>query len=216
MRSELHDAVVLELESLLKHAGFHIKHEERHMFSTLENNNNSRPDITINNPALLNYGSEMQPATQVIIDVSFTCVLDGVTDGKIKSASTRAKAMKIGTKATTRFNDKFRHYKNLIQQLPAQLNPGKIWIVPFVFQTTGFLHGDSLDLLKRMVDAAEDGLKIPGINLITYFKRRLSCCLARNLARGINQRSHSVMGHCSFTRDRTFDARHIMEVQADE
>jgi len=212
LRTSLHDSVVLELEGLLKYSGFHVQHEERHLFSTLDANNQCRPDITVNNPAQLNYGTDRKPATKVIIDVSFTCVLDGVKDGKIKSAPSREKALKIGSKIKKRHQDKYKHYRDLIKKLPAQVNPPTIWIVPFVFHTTGLLHWDSMKLLEKMVDAAEDSQKIPGMNLITYFKRRLSCCMARNLASVINRRSHSVMSHCDFRRDRSFDVRHVMEL----
>jgi len=210
-RTNLHDALVLELETLLKYSGYWTRHEERHMFSTADADKHNRPDITINNPTNLNYGNERHQVSKVIIDVSFTCVLDGVNDGKIKAAPNRTKAMKIGTKANRRYDQKYNHYKTLIRGLTPQLNPPVYWIVPFVVQSSGLLHKASLELLEKMVDSASNIKKIPGVNLLTYFKRRLSCCLAKNLATSINVRGYSAISHSNSVQDRSLQPSMILE-----
>jgi len=211
-RTHLHDSIVLQLQSLIKYAGYWTTLEEKHMFINDNQNKQNRPDITINNPINLNYGTSNHPVSKVIIDVSFTCVLDGVKDGKIKSANTRNNALKQGTKAQIRNKEKLTHYKNLINALPREWNPPKYWIVPFVIQTTGFLHKSSMELLEKMVESATNIQKIPGINMLTYFKRRISCCLAKNLANTINLRKHVIISHSTNRFDRSFDSRHLMEI----
>src|SRR6185503_20560632 len=101
LRSQLHDSIVLELELLLRYSGYWTVHEERNLFHNDQQDKYSRPDISINNPNNLQYNTGRQPIQKVIIDVSFTCVLEGVQDGKIKSASNRNNAMKVGSKAHT-------------------------------------------------------------------------------------------------------------------
>src|SRR6185312_1277857 len=166
----------------------------------------SRPDISINNPNNLQHNTGRQPIQKVIIDVSFTCVLEGVQDGKIKSASNRNNAMKVGSKAHTRYEDKIRNYQRLIQALPRQASPRNYKTLPFVIQSTGLIHNSSLDLLERMAKSASNVKRIPSTNMFTYFKRRISCCLAKNLARIINSRGHRIISHSAFREDRSFDA----------
>ena len=211
-RTNIHDALVWELQNLLKYAGYWTKHEERDLFKGIETNNNNRPDITIYNPANLGYQlGEHQTPTKVIIDVSFSCVFDGVGNGVIRCPPTRTAAMKIAAKASARYKLKYNHYRGLINRLDRNLNQERFWILPFVIQTTGLLHNVSLDLLEKMADSASHNKKIPGVSLFTYFKRRISCCLAKNLATTINTRGYNVISHSNILRDRTFTDANIME-----
>src|SRR6185312_4953433 len=99
-RTSIHDFLVLDLESFARYAGLHTTHEEQHLFDDIDKNN--RPDITINNPAELGYENEDKPASNIIIDVSFTCVLHGAKSGRIRGCKTRKTAMKIATQANSR------------------------------------------------------------------------------------------------------------------
>ena len=218
LRTGIHDALVLELQSLFRYAGFWTTHEERHMFDNNDKEKNNRPDLVVNNPELLGFhgtGPNPKQPDKVIIDLSFTCPLDGASKADIKAAPNRTKALEIGSKADARYNDKFKHYKTLIADLDPHLNPPVYWIVPFVFQSTGLLHKKGLELLERIAGAAQDFKKIPGSNLLTYFKRRISCCLAKNLANSINQRGRTVASHSGSRLDRSFDSRHIMELHTE-
>jgi len=49
--------------------------------------------------------------------------------------------------------------------------------------------------------------KIPGISLLTFFKRRLACCLAKSLAHVINVRGNRMLSHVVLRYDRIFDPR---------
>jgi len=209
-RSNIHDALVLELQNLLKYSGYWTKHEQRGLFKDADVNNNHRPDITINNPANLGYGEH---TTKVIIDVAFTCVLDGVADGQLRSPQTRTAALATGTKANKYYTRKINKYQELLNKMSPGFNPENLHVVPFIVQSTGFLHGKALDLLDKIAASASCIKKIPHGNLMTYFKRRLACCLAKNLAASINSRSFSVISHSNILRDRSFGDVAIMEQQ---
>jgi len=213
LRTGIHDALVLELESSLKHAGFHIKHEERGLFDNLERDKENRPDISINNPNNLGYGDSTQPAvTKIIIDVSVTCALDGAKTGIIKAPDNRQKAKTVGSRVNSRYQEKFNHYHKLLSTINPEINRPEIKIIPFIIQSTGFVHPKSLSLLDRMAEHAATIKKIPGINLFTFYKRRLGCCLVKSIAATINARTHSVSSHASFRYDRSYSDQQIMEI----
>ena len=134
-RSNIHDALVLELQNLLKYSGYWTKHEQRGLFKDADVNNNHGPDITINNPANLGYGEH---TSKVIIDVAFTCVLDGVADGQLRSPQTRTAALTTGTKANKYYTRKINKYQELLNKMSPGFNPENLHVVPFIVQSTGF------------------------------------------------------------------------------
>ncbi len=220
LRSRIHDAMLLELQRLLKYCGFATQREHRNLLS---HDTQHRTDITIHNPAELGFlftvsksGSPKPPPDKAVVDLSFTSVIDGAGNGTLTPANSRQQALKVGSKCSARYNEKYKKYHGLLEKLRLT-TPGvyipNYWILPCVFHTTGYLHGKFIDLLERMARAASAIKRIPQSNLLTYFTRRLSCCLANNVASSINERGARVMSHSDFNCDRSFDPMYIMEPQ---
>ena len=205
------NAVAYEFESILRYAGFWVVHEERQLFTTDDKDKQNRPDSSINNPQSLNLSTN-KTFHKVLVDYSITCPLKGSVSGLIEEPSSRDNAMKVGDMADMRYKQKFSHYEKLINDLnrehPVPIN---YYIQPIVFQTSGLMEKHGLGFLEKVADAAEEVKRISSCYLFTYFKRRLSCCLVKNMCASINSRGHSIMGHLNFDFDRSFDARFIME-----
>jgi hypothetical protein len=209
MRTAIHDAMVLELESLIKYSGLAVAHEEKHKFQTHLVDSNNRTDTTIKRSEVLDLG---KPFNEVIIDHSITCPLEGAVSGNIKVPKSKKLALTVGDAAEARYQSKFKHYKTLIENAkdPRDPNPISYFILPFVFETTGLLHRKCLDFLETLANHCEMTKKIPGISLLTFFKRRLACCLAKSLAHVINVRGNRMLSHVELRYDRSFDPRHVM------
>jgi hypothetical protein len=203
-RTILHDSSVQELESIMKGNGLIVRHEPRNTFQDSGN----RPDTIIDNPQCLELG---RPYTQVIIDHSFTCPLEGAMTGSIISPVTREKAMVAGDRAEIRYVEKFRRYENLIaQNNVGRANPDKVFILPFVFESSGLLHHKSMEFLETLADHCSKEKKIPLVNMLIYIKRRMACCLARNLGRVINVRAKAAIGGVASVGSNT-EIRQILE-----
>ena len=84
-------------------------------------------------------------------------------------------------------------------------------ILPFIFQSTGLLEKHGLEFLETVAEHAELVKKIPGVNIFTYFKRRLACCLAKNIGFSINAKADKMISHADHSTNRNFDPRIIME-----
>ena len=175
---------------------------------TVKQDKEHRPDSTVTNPQSLNLGGWYN---KMIIDVAYTSPLDGAINGEIRAPKIRTEAMKIGDHANAKYQIKYNKYKKLIDSLPRQLNLPNIYIQPFVFETTGLLQKKGLELLERMADYGEGVMKIPGVNLLTFFKRRLACKFAKELAAAINLKGYQKRSHADTTRDHTFDDRHVLQ-----
>ena len=133
------------------------------------------------------------------MDVSITCCMEGAGRGQLIPPTSLENSKKEKGKAAKKvYNDKVRDYKGLF----TRLNLDQFSIVPFVFESTGFLHEKSMDLLETVAQRAEEVKKIPRENMFTFFKKRLSICLIRG---------SKLMAHNDFYFDRTFDHRVIAE-----
>ena len=112
--------------------------------------------------------------------------------------------------------EKFLHYKKLLDAVDLQnnfLNKRLTWILPFVVQSSGLLQKQASEFLERLASMASNYKKIPAGNILTYFKRRLSCSLARNLVQIINDRGAKlVSAQSNQLCDRSFAPRHFMEL----
>ena len=141
--------------------------------------------------------------------------MEGAGKADLKPASSRQNAMKAGAQAQDGYNEKFRKYKRLLADQDYNHKRKVSWILPLAFQSTGYLHKDGLDFLEKLAARAHNVKMIPKANLLIYFKRRLACCLAKNLALTINKRGHTVASRSGGVADRSFDSRHIMELAPD-
>ncbi len=203
----MHNAVELELDQILGYCGYFTVREERNLFATLDKRNQRKPDITIKNPETLYLPGE-QIGAQVLVDVSITCCMEGAGRGQLIPPTSLENSKKEKGKAAKKvYNDKVRDYKGLF----TRLNLDQFSIVPFVFESTGFLHEKSMDLLETVAQRAEEVKKIPRENMFTFFKKRLSICLMKNVAHCIIGRGSKLMARNDFYFDRTFDHRVIAE-----
>ena len=177
-----------------------------------------RPDIVIRNPEALGYytpGPHSEQVTELILDTTVRSPIDGAAKAKLVHPKTLEEALKIGVAAERGYKEKMDKYSKLIYPENKQnrnLHEPVRWIVPFVIQSTGHLHEKSMEFLERLAEAAETIKRIPKVNLLTYFKRRIALCLAKNMAATMYQRGHSLASHTGGYKDRSFDTRHIMEL----
>lgn len=213
---QIHDALVNELVSILKYAGFWIVREERNLFSTLFKNDQHRPDITIKNPASLHLEKGF---STVLLDLSVTCPLEGTRSAQIISPMNVQDATIKGKAAEKRFKDKCGHYKRIMDQYNDQaslngiITQEDVSIIPFVFESAGFLHPKAVDLLERVADRAEEIKKIKNENLLLFFMRRLNICLQKNISKVMNVKMCELTAHGRAANDYTFHDRYIAEEQ---
>jgi hypothetical protein len=208
-RQALHNATVLELDRLCRFAGMATELEEHGAFRADLPENNNRPDITIRNTNGLQTSFE-----KIYIDVAITCPLEGSSKCVIIHPGVRKATMK-GFRAKERYRTKITHYKNILDQA-AEQNPednlgSRPGVQPFVFETTGFIHPESLKFLQKIADLASETQKIPQESMLKFFKKRLSFCLQRALASAINTRTRKLLGRTDFRPDRSFQDSAIVE-----
>ena len=79
--------------------------------------------------------------------------------------------------------------------LELSVNSNNFDFIPFIFETNGYIHPTSRLFLKKLAKVAADIKKVNCNILFNYFVKRLSICLQKNLAHGINSRVLQVMSH---------------------
>ena len=207
-RLRTHDALKVELDQILRYAGFWTTREETQSFGVDLPDDNHRPDISIRNPE----GLEME-GSKVLVDVAVTCpVRNEKCQVMIKTEAAAAKSK--GKQAEEMYKIKMNKYDDLKKQAALQtpnFQPNSIGIVPFIFESTGLIHKNSLEFLERVADQAAEMMRMKGENLGTYFLKRLSICLQKHLALAINLKIMKLMGHTDFRNDRNFNDAVIME-----
>lgn len=67
--------------------------------------------------------------------------------------------------------------------------------LPFVIESTGKIHPDSLSLLQKLSQASEIFWRIPHKTIYKYWLRLLSITLQRSLMTSILERSHIINGY---------------------
>ena len=204
-RNATHDALCHTLNQIMNYAGYSTIREERQCFGAYLEEDNHRPDITIKNP-----DGQHLIGSKIIIDVSVTCPLELDRHGHVKAPS-RNEAVKKGSKAVARYNDKIKKCK-VLERLAAEnatqhnreLIPNNFGIVPFIFESTGLIHRKSLEFLERVADKATESKRLNNSNIYSFFLKRLVVCLQKSIANAIERRITSLNGHYNFDNDRNF------------
>ena len=181
-RTRSHDLLSQQLTQLLRYFGMDCKREESGRFTDIDPNNRHRPDITVYNPPM---GDPLFPikASPVVIDVSVASAIKGAGKGNFVSPSQTA-SMTPGIQAEHRVKDKITKYK--------QLDPhNTLHFVPFVLESSGFLHKTAREFLRLGARKAAEILMIPADNLYSYGIKCLSMTFQRCVANNILQHSYA-------------------------
>ena len=129
-RKNTHDAMVHELDEILRYCGKWTRREERGVFQLINPNDNKRPDISIINPS----GTT---TSKLLLDVAVTCPISGAQGG-IHSTITHQQAIQPGRMAASMYNVKQRKYQQVVQQC-------RFSFKPIIFESTGYVHPETVN-----------------------------------------------------------------------
>jgi hypothetical protein len=207
-RNSIHTAICIELDRLLKFAGLWTT-RELHAFIGDLPENKKRPDITIRNTTGLDVAEEV-----IHIDATVTCTVQGSGTCSLVPPSVNLARTK-GHRAEKAYKGKMKKYQDILDET-REANPENITatdplIIPFVFESTGFIHEKSLDFLQREADLANQTSKLGRENTMTFFLRRLSFCFQRAIGSTINLRVREILGRGNFQNDRSFQDSVIVD-----
>lgn len=210
LRIKTHDALVSELNDIIRYAGGNTVKEQRHCFGDHLPDDNHRPDIAIINPGAFDI-----PGNKALLDVTVTCPLEGAQNGKISKPTKTDALKKVSTSLTTVYRNKINKYNKVLRncaEVSPDFNPNHFSIFPIAFESSGAIHAESQKFIDSIVEKAADISRHPGNNLVMYFKKKISVCLQKNIARTINSRVGKIMSHQDFRVGRDF----ADEIIADE
>ena len=146
----------------------------------------------------------------MLIDVSLTCPLKGsescnlTTDPPNLSVES-AHAQKAGA-AKKRYTQKKNKYEEVLRQYNEANNGHNtrtFSVVPFIFETTGLVHDEALQLLDCLADRCHELNIFHKENMRIYFRRALSVTLQVHIARSIRLRAAGLV----YPRQQTVSAR---------
>lgn len=193
-----HDAIVHELDCILKYCGSWTRKEERGLFQNVDPDCNLRPDISIINPI----GTTQK---RLLLDVAVTSPLQGAGKGLVEVTTSSDKFV-VGKQMNKTHNAKIRKYKALC-------DTSGFGFRPIVFESTGLMHEELLSLLKSSAQHAADLKHIPAATLQRYFSKRLSVTLQSHIAEGMLSRLADLKSHCrTCSGDPSFATNVILEV----
>ena len=114
----------------------------------------------------------------------------------------------VGRNVEHSYNQKMNKYTGLIAAYVAQqhqLHPdvhvdSNFAVLPFIMDTAGRIHCKSMEFLEAVARRADEIHKLGYGNVLNYFKKRLSCSMARSIGHTITLRAAVVgggLGHCA-------------------
>ena len=86
------------------------------------------------------------------------------------------------------YQRKWNQYSAMFAELKKNDNFQKLGLIPFVAQTTGFIHNRSKLLLKHLADHASHVHDIPKSVIYHRFQKIVSCALQRGLGDAVSVR----------------------------
>jgi hypothetical protein len=185
-RQQIHDMVVMETQLMCQEAGFHTKREPKGIFST----SNHRPDIAINN-------AQKMPAKytceQLLLDIALPGPVNGSKSGILNQPADNAAALNLAGKQITKtYDGKKSKYEKLFEMKPTRsLNPNftpRFKIVPIIIGLLGNVHKQTMEFFEQLAEYSDNIFRYGKNNILTYYKRRLSCCLFKNIANTLIRR----------------------------
>jgi hypothetical protein len=181
--------VVMETQMMCQEAGFHTKREPKGIFST----SNHRPDIVIHN-------AEKMPAKyaceQLLLDIALPGSVIGSKSGMLNQPDDNEAALNLAGKQVAKtYAGKKSKYEKLFESEPTgTLNPDSIprfKIVPVVVGLLGNVHKQTMEFFEQLAEYSDNIFRYGKNNILTYYKRRLSCCLFKNIANTLIRRCNS-------------------------
>jgi hypothetical protein len=135
----------------------------------------------------------------LLIDFTFACPWEGSRSGNIDNGRLTAAAAKlVGRAAKIRYNGKMKKYEKVINRFhEADLNRNveTFTVVPFVMETTGFIHEKGIELLEKIAHRRQQMKRHHKKDSLSYFLNLLSVCYHTQMARAIIKRVAQVSGH---------------------
>jgi hypothetical protein len=203
----IHDTVALELTRLCQQAGLWAE-REKFVFRAGLPGDNHRSDITIHHPP-----SELLPKS-THIDLAITSSLEGSLSCNLLVPSLNL-ACQQGHQADAKYKSKVANYKKVEQKMheesPDTANAHEYVLVPFVMESTGLIHPESLKFLEQTADEADLTAKLGGECMLIYFKRRISFTFQRALANVILSRTKKISNHRNSSKNRSSQSSYIIE-----
>lgn len=197
-RNRMHDAVKLELLSLLRWARYDVINEERGLFlnpnhhtlnnavvnADTEDGQNLRPDLSINN-----YGPLGE---KLLLDVSIPSTLSFNSDGSQQSHGVGYNANKTYERKVNTYGQKCIERNYLFE--------------PIIIESCGFVHKKSAAIIKKLVNAKEADLECKRDGIYVYVMKVLSITLQKYLAQSMNVKMDNIMrkashGQADFVHD---------------
>jgi hypothetical protein len=184
-RHLLHDMIVLELQSMCQEAGFHTKREPKNLFSQSQH----RPDIAIQNTENI---PSQYACDQLLLDIALPGHVSGSKSGNLYRPDNNQEARNlVGQQVKKTFDAKKSKYEGIFGKEPLGTVSSKssnFKIVPIVIGLLGNTHKDTLKFLDTLADLSDGIFRYGKNNILTYYKRRISCCLFKNLSTNLIKR----------------------------
>lgn len=167
-----HDSIVHELFRIMQYCGHHVVLEPRGVFHVADGNNDKRPDLRVLDPVSFN-------STSLLIDVSVTNPLSGISN---------VNTSRVGEAADIAYAKKMSKYGKSAQD-------SKLSFLPFIYESTGFLHPEAKRFIQLIAKKASAYKKIDSGTLYSYFLKRLSLALVNGVANSLSGRLHNILSH---------------------
>jgi hypothetical protein len=140
---------------------------------------NHRPDIVIHN-------AEKMPAKyaceQLLLDIPLPGSVIGPKSGMLNQPADNEATLNLAGKQIAKtYAGKKSKYEKLFEIEPTRtLNPNSIprfKIVPIVIGLLGNVHKQTMEFFDQSAQYSDNIFRYGKNNILTYYKRRLSCCV---------------------------------------
>jgi hypothetical protein len=127
---------------------------------------------------------------QLLLDVALPGSVKGSKSGMLNQPADNEAALNLAGKQITKtYAGKKSKYEKLFEAEPTQsLNPNstpRFKVVPITIGLLGNVHKQTMDFFAEYSDNI---FRYGKNNILTYYKRRLSCCLFKNIANTLIRR----------------------------
>ena len=171
-----HNHIASGLNRIIRqYGGSNTRQEELGLFVAHNTQDRLRPDITARD--------YLGTPSTMLIDVSVVASLTLNVHGEIMNKVTDV----IGAPRVIMTKAKLKKYQNVS-------NANGFKFTPFIMETSGLVHTDAVNMLKKIAHHCSKIRKIPEAVLLNYFLKVLSCRLQCCFGTTITHRLHSLHG----------------------